>query len=48
MKNIFIIVLLLLSFNTYAQKFGHCDVNKVAEGLPELVEIQKQLEAKSA
>jgi outer membrane protein len=47
MKNIFIIVLLLLSVNTFAQKYGHCDVNLIAEKLPELVEIQKQLDLKT-
>lgn len=47
MKNIFVIVLMLLSVNTFAQKYGHCDVNSIATQLPELVEIEKQLETKT-
>lgn len=48
MKNIFVIVLMLLSLSTFAQKYGHCDVNLIASQLPELVEIEKQLETKTA
>jgi outer membrane protein len=48
MKNIFVIVLMLLSVSTFAQKYGHCDVNLIASQLPELVEIEKQLGTKTA
>lgn len=47
MKNIFIIVLLFLSVNTFAQKYGHCDISEVAQRLPELAEIDKQVETKT-
>lgn len=47
MKNIFIIVLLFLSVNTFAQKYGHCDISTVAQKLPELAEIEKQVETKT-
>ena len=47
MKNIFIIVLLFLSVNTFAQKYGHCDISEVAQRLPELADIDKQVETKT-
>lgn len=48
MKNIFIIALLFLSVSTFAQKYGHVNVNEIAGKLPELAEIDKQVEAKTA
>ena len=47
MKHILAILLLLISFNSFGQKFGHCDINQVASGLPELVDIQAQVDAKT-
>lgn len=47
MKQLFAILLLLVSFNSFAQKYGHCDINLVAESMPELLDIQKQLETKT-
>ncbi len=48
MKHIFAIVLLLISFNSFAQKYGHCDINQVAASLPELLDVQTQVEAKTS
>ncbi len=48
MKNLFAILLLLLSFNSYAQKFGHVDVNLIAQNMPELLDVQTQVQAKTA
>jgi outer membrane protein len=47
MKKILIVSFLLLSVNLFAQKYGHCDVNLIATKLPELVEIDKQVNAKT-
>ncbi len=48
MKNIITILFLLMSFSGFAQKYGHLDVNKASEKLPELQVIQEQLQSKSA
>jgi outer membrane protein len=48
MKNLLVIVLLLLSVNVFGQKYGHCDVNVIAGKLPELIEIEKQVQTKTA
>jgi len=47
MKKILIVSFLLLSVNLFAQKYGHCDVNLLATKLPELAEIDKQVNAKT-
>lgn len=48
MRNLLVIVLLLLSVNVFAQKYGHCDVNLIAGKLPELSEVEKQVQTKTS
>jgi outer membrane protein len=47
MKNVIVLAMLLLSLNVFGQKYGHCDVNVIASKLPEVAELEKQVQTKT-
>ena len=48
MKRIITVLFVLFALNSFAQKFGHCNAAEIAQELPELVDAEKQFEAKTA
>ena len=45
MKKIIMVLMLMAPMATFAQKFGHVDVNNIMQTLPELSKVNGELEA---
>ncbi len=47
MKKVLIAIMMLLPMASFAQKFGHVDINNITQTLPELSKVNGELEALS-
>lgn len=47
MKKLFLMLMLLIPAATFAQKFGHVDVQAIMESMPEFIKARGELEAQS-